>query len=170
MFKSRPIREEMMSTNETKMIVSISEMARMVGLSRARFYQLVGTTFPWPLYDIATHRPFFDEDLQCVCLDVRRRNCGIDGKPLMFYSRRPLTTAPTKKRTTVRLPKKADDDNYGQVTEGLKSLGMVVAPAQVAAAITELYPCGVGETGQGVVIRAVFLHLKRQDQADSVGR
>jgi len=44
-----------------KSIVSISGMARMVGLSRARFYQLVGTTFPWPLYDIATRRPFYGE-------------------------------------------------------------------------------------------------------------
>ena len=44
----------------TKSIVSISDMARMVGLSRARFYQLVGTTFPFPVYDVATHRPFYD--------------------------------------------------------------------------------------------------------------
>ena len=32
--------------SQTKAVVSVAEMARMVGLSRARFYQLVGTTFP----------------------------------------------------------------------------------------------------------------------------
>ena len=37
-----------------KSAVSVAEMARMVGLSRSRFYQLVGTAFPHPLYDVAT--------------------------------------------------------------------------------------------------------------------
>ena len=68
-------------------------MARMVGLSRSRFHQLIGTTFPWPLYSVSTRRPFYDEELQKCCLEVRRRNCGIDGKPVLFYSRRPVTTA-----------------------------------------------------------------------------
>ena len=63
--RSRTRFHERHSMNETtKMIVSITEMARMVGLSRARFYQLVGTTFPYPLYDIAHARPFYDEELQ----------------------------------------------------------------------------------------------------------
>jgi hypothetical protein len=72
-------------TDNTKAVVSISEMARMVGLSRSRFHQLIGTTFPWPLYAVSTKRPFYDEELQKLCLEVRRRNCGIDGKPVLFY-------------------------------------------------------------------------------------
>ena len=155
-----------MSTSETKIIVSISDMAKMVGLSRARFYQLVGTTFPSPFYDLATRRPFYNEELQQVCLEVRRRNCGIDGKPLMFYSRR---LSSTKKRTPVRIPKQAND-NYGHLIDGLKSLGLIVAPAQVAAAIKDIYPNGIVGTAQGEVLRAVFLHIKRQDTADNAGR
>ena len=50
--------------NQTKAAVSVAEMATMVGLCRARFYQLVGTTFPWPQYDVATRRPFYNEELQ----------------------------------------------------------------------------------------------------------
>jgi len=116
----------------TKTVVSISEMARMLGLSRARFYQLIGTTFPFPVYYIATHRPFYDEEGQRVCLDVRRRNCGIDGRPLMFYARRSVTTATTAKRRTLKGPssKKSNDDGAG-LAEALKSLGLAVAPAQV---------------------------------------
>jgi len=154
----------------TKTVVSISEMARMVGLSRARFYQLVGTTFPWPLYDIATRRPFYDENGQRACLDVRRRNCGIDGKPLMFYARRSIPTATRAKRRAPKgpSPKQTNDDSYGPFVEGLKSLGLVVGPAQVAAAVEEIYPNGVDTIGQGDVLRAVFLHLKRQDCGDSV--
>ena len=33
---------------QTKAAVSVAEMARMVGLSRSRFYQLIGTAFPQP--------------------------------------------------------------------------------------------------------------------------
>ena len=65
---------------EIKQAVTVSEMARMVGLSRARFYQLIGSAFPFPVYNVSTKRPFFDESLQTICLEVRRRNCGIDGK------------------------------------------------------------------------------------------
>ena len=31
----------------------------MVGLSRTSFYQLIGTAFPFPLYDMATKRPYY---------------------------------------------------------------------------------------------------------------
>ena len=65
---------------ETKAAVTVAEMGRMCGLSRARFYQLIGATFPMPVYDVATRRPFYDEEAQKVCLEVRRRNCGIDGR------------------------------------------------------------------------------------------
>ena len=72
----------------TKAAVTVAEMARMVGLSRARFYQLLGTAFPFPVYDVSTRRPAYVEEQQRVCLEVRRRNCGIDGKPVLFYARR----------------------------------------------------------------------------------
>ena len=70
---------------ETKAAVSVAEMARMMGLSRARFYQLTKAgAFPPPVYHLLTRRPIYPEELQLVCLDVRRRNCGIDGKPILF--------------------------------------------------------------------------------------
>ena len=162
-------RGEIMSVNETTTIVSISEMANMVGLSRARFYQLIGTTFPWPRYDVASRRPFYDEEGQRVCLEVRRRNCGVDGKPLMFYSRR-LATTTAKRRTARPATKKANGDNYGPLIEGLKSLGLAVTAAQVEAAVKGLFPNGVDSMSQGEVLRAVFLQVKRQDSADNVGR
>ena len=158
-----------MSTSDLKTVISVSDMAKMVGLSRPRFYQLVGTTFPWPLYDLKTRRPFYNEELQQICLKVRRRNCGIDGKPLMFYSRR-LQTAPTTRRTPKPPPKRANGDNYSHLIDGLKSLGLVVVPAQVTMAIKEIYPNGLGEVAQGEVLRAVFLHIKRQNCADNVGQ
>ena len=59
-----------------KAAVSVAEMARMCSLSRARFYQLMKAgTFPPPEYDAQTGRPFYPEEKQRACLEVRRRNC-----------------------------------------------------------------------------------------------
>lgn len=153
---------------QTKAAVSVAEMARMVGLSRARFYQLVGTTFPWPQYDLATRRPFYNEELQSVCLEVRRRNCGIDGKPLLFYSRRPTTALPLPK------PKKAaavGDDRHADLLDGLKGLGLAgVTAAEVATAVKEIYPTGIPADANGEVLRAVFLHLRRRNTSDNVSK
>src|SRR4051812_21054089 len=75
---------------------SVSDMARSVGLSRQRFHQLVKSgVFPQPLRDGATGRPYYDESGQGQCLDVRRRNCGVNGKVILFYARRQPATAPT---------------------------------------------------------------------------
>jgi hypothetical protein len=152
-----------------KAAVSVAEMARMVGLSRARFYQLMGATFPYPLYDTKTRRPIYVEEMQKVCLEVRRRNCGIDGKPVLFYARGPRpVTRPTS-------PRKAKSPGpSGLVTtvlDGVKALGLVTATAdQVKGAVTDLYQGRSPPTNEGEVIRAVFLHMRRQNSGDKVGR
>ena len=89
--------------DQFKAAVTVAEMARMCSLSRARFYQLIGTAFPYPIYSVATKRPFFNEEAQKLCLEVRRRNCGVDGRPILFYARQHLT--PTPKRKPVAKPK-----------------------------------------------------------------
>ena len=147
----------------TKAVVSVSEMARMVGLSRQRFYQLQGSTFPEPQRDPETNRPFYDEEGQRICLDVRRRNCGVGGKPVLFYApRHPLGQQP---RTTKRpKPKPKRTNQYADLIDCLNDLGLEsVSTAQVETALSELFPDGVQELDSGDVIRAVFLHLKRQE-------
>jgi hypothetical protein len=152
---------------QTKAVVSISEMARMVGLSRSRFHQLIGTTFPWPLYSLSTRRPFYDEVLQQSCLEVRRRNCGIDGKPVLFYARRPINL------TAVPKPRKAKPakNDHADLLDGIKGLGLdTVTAAQVTEAVKEIYPRGVDGMARGEVLRTLFLHLRRQNTRDKVGR
>ena len=90
-----------MGINEpTKVAVSVADMARMVGLSRARFYELMGSgVFPRPVRQAETGRPFYSEDQQKAVLDVRRRNCGINGQAVLFYARRlPTGPAPARPR------------------------------------------------------------------------
>lgn len=153
----------MTDKNEIKAAVSVTEMARMVGLSRQRFHQLVKSgVFPQPLYDEETRRPYFDAVLQQSCLEVRRRNCGVNGKPVLFYSRGPRSSAlsrPVKKR-----PVQRDEGKHSDLIDGLKGLGLTnVTAAQVDAVVVELYPGGTTGVPPADLLRAVFLRLQRKN-------
>jgi hypothetical protein len=155
--------------SETRRIVTVAEMARMVGLSRQRFYQLIGTAFPFPLHDVITRRPFYTEEQQQVCLEVRRRNCGIDGKPVMFYASRLPSSPRRAKPEKPKLGVKGKD--VAALVDGLNALGLTTATAaQVERTTKELFPQGTNGMDQGEVLRAVFLHLKRKNSGDNVGR
>jgi hypothetical protein len=148
-------------------MVSVSEMARQCGLSRSRFYQLVGTAFPFPVYDIASRRPGYTEELQQVCLDVRRHNCGIDGIPVMFYCQRGADALTPKKPRKVKAA--GHDGKNADLLDGLRALGLTTATAaQVGAAMKQLYPSGVNGIDEGEVLRSVFLHIKRQNSTDNL--
>jgi hypothetical protein len=106
------------------------------------------------------------EEMQNVCLEVRKRNCGVNGKPVLFYSRR---LAPNPIPSKVRNSKLKPDDN--EILSGVRALGLTSATAvQVGLAVKELFPQGTSAVDQGEVIRAVFIHLKRQNSGDNVGR
>jgi hypothetical protein len=150
----------------TKAAVTISEMARMVGLSRARFYQLIGTAFPHPVYSLVTKRPFFTQELQELCLAVRKRNCGVDGRPVLFYSRGlSLKPRPTTRRKLVTKPKAPPpDDGLLDILEGVRALGLnMTTYAQVGSAVATAFPEGTRDVPPGEAIRAVFLALQRQN-------
>ena len=125
---------------ETKAVVTVSEMARMVGLSRARFYQLQKMgVFPQPVYDKG--RPVYTEEQQQVCLEVRRRNRGIDGRPVLFHARR-RGTEPARRspRASKPIPKNKD---VAALLDGLNALGLTTATAaQVVKVTAELFPKG----------------------------
>ncbi len=153
----------MYDKNDNKAAVSVTEMARMVGLSRQRFHQLVKAgVFPSPLYDEETKRPYFDAELQQSCLEVRRRNCGVNGKPVLFYSRGSRPSAPAK--PAKRKPVQRDESKHADLIDGLKSLGLAaVTIAQVEVAVAELFPGGTIEVAPGELLRAVFLRLQRKN-------
>ena len=150
-------------TAESRSIVNVSQMARMVGLSRQRFWQLACEgVFLMPVYDIRTKRPFYDEQMQETNLRVRQTNFGLNNRPILFYARHPSesrTTEPKPKRSTVARPA----PKHESLIEGLKQLGMAsVTTAQVDSAVTALYPAGQ-PTDEGEVLRTIFVHLMRRD-------
>ena len=91
-----------------------------------------------------------------LCLEVRRRNCGIDGKPILFYARRaPITTVPKKRATNVQ-------KLNVELLEGLRSLGLAVSSTQVEAAIKEVFPRGTDAVEPAELVRSVFIHLQKR--------
>ena len=102
-------------------------------------------------------------------MEVRRRNCGIDGKPVLFYATRKGTAPVAPKRSAKRRP--VADSRHDDLLEGLRALGMTEATAaQVQAALKASYPDGVKGMDKSEVLRGVFLCLKRRDSGDNLAR
>jgi len=152
----------------TKSVVSVTEIARMVGLSRARFYQLVKKgTFPPADVDELTKRPCYGEDKQRQILESRRRNCGVDGKPILFYARRRDAGQTKAAPHPTKQPK---GNHHADLIDGLGQLGVTATVAQVEPLLKELFPSGTDSLAPGEVIRAVFLRIRRQNSGDKQGR
>lgn len=164
MRKSIPHRTGLLDPNR-RVVLTISDMARVVGLSRSRFYALMQQgVFPMPLYLIATKRPFFDERLRDECLNVRRTGLGVNDQPILFYPRRagPPTTRSSK--STLRGKKKTPNINPRvlRLIELLKGLGVEnPSPDSVTAALSECFPNGSDEKADHELVGAVYRHLRQ---------
>ena len=137
----------------TKQIVSITEIAQMLQLSRARFYQLLEQGFfPKPKYDERSKRPYYDLALQQKCLECRQSGIGIDGSFMLFYS-------PRKNGTASHIRKKRVDPVMKEIAETLQEMGLETTIEQVQQGLIEIYPDGTNDIEQGVVIRELFRYL-----------
>jgi hypothetical protein len=97
-------------------------------------------------------------------LEVKRRNLGINGEPVVFYGRRkPVVPRRGKKRASEPEPTNKD---IPALLDGLNALGLTTATAaQVVAVTQQLYPQGTEGMDQGEVLRAVFLELRCRHSA-----
>ena len=139
----------------TKPIVSMTEIAQMVQLSRARFYQLLQSGFfPTPLHDERSKRPYYDLELQKKILECRQSGIGVDGSFMLFYS-------PRKNGTTSKAGRKKIDPQVKELAEILESMGLDITVKQVQQGLIELYPDGTDSLEQGVVIRELFRYFKK---------
>ncbi len=151
-------------------VVSVAGMARMVGLSRQRFHQLVAEgVFPPPLYDVRTRRPHYTEEMQKVCMAVRERNVGVNGRVVLFYARRPPSVTQAKSKTQGSASSRKPRSHSGLI-EGLKGLGLAtVTETDVAGALQKLYPSGTAAVGEAEVLRSVFVTLMRRPGVSGPG-
>ena len=146
---------KMMSNFNLKPVISVIDMIKMLGLSRARFYQLIDKNiFPPPLYCPKSKRPFFTAELQQICLDIRESNIGYNGSYVLFYS-------PRKNSAVVKNSKSSTSVNepISELTETLKKMKLDVDVQKVKKAMDELYPNGT-DTNAGTQIRDLFRFFK----------
>lgn len=165
----------------TKEVVSVSGMARILGLSRSRFYQLMGEgVFPKPSRSKETGRPFFNREQQEQSIEVRRTNRGINGRAILFYAMRPATPRPQPARAQPRRRQSssqptrqqpAHDASISELRYGLTQLGLADVSVQaIRTALADLYPDGHGEVDSSELLRSVFAHLNCQDSHDNLAR
>ncbi|MBP7052816.1 MAG: AlpA family phage regulatory protein [Phycisphaerae bacterium] len=139
--------------HETMAICSVTAVAAQVGLSRARFYELMKEgVFPQPVYSLRTKRPFYPLDLQKKCVEIRKTGVGLAAQPVVF-------NAPRKRGEHGDQPQ----IDYDELTRTLRGMGLRVTSQHVRKAVTELYPkgstMGVGEES---MIRDLYLHFVRE--------
>jgi hypothetical protein len=151
-----------------KAVCSVTEVARSLELSRARFYQLVQEgVFPTPVYDIRSRRPYYTVELQQRCHQVRQTNIGQNGLPILFYSPRHKNDTLTGKTTKLVKKRKetpATDSIVRELTNALANLGIRdISEEQVADVLNKLYPDNQFQTmDHGVILRGLFRHFRQE--------
>jgi len=148
----------MMSTEpDLESVCSVTEMARAVGLSRARFYQLIKAgAFPPPVYCILTRRPIYPLSLQRMCLRIRSTSLGFDERPTRFNARRKTQPAGSRRQKAGR---------YKDLAEILEALGVRVPDRDVIEAVGALYPRGLrGGPIEATVVHSVLCYLQGRCQ------
>ena len=149
---------KLLSDKSLKPICSVTDLVKMLGLSRARYYQLQREgIFPQPVYDVRTHRPFFTTELQEHCLRIRQTGIGFNGQYILFYS-------PRKNNGHKKGRKRSSSNSrYSDLTDTLTQMGLDISVSQVSEAVQTLYPQGFeGQSDEGTVIRDLFRYFKQR--------
>jgi len=152
-----------------KEIVTVSEMARSVGLSRARFYQLVREgVFPEPSRKAETGRPFFNRQQQEECLLVRKTNRRVE-RMAAASPKRGVVTTRKRATTTRKVPPTRHDPRIEELRHGLEQLGLgEIAETRIRSALAEAYPDGHGGVETAELLMTVFRKLRCQNSQDSL--
>ena len=148
-------------------ILSITQMAKFLNLSRSRFYQLMseGVFLP-PKYSKETKRPFYTAEMGRRNIEAKKNNVGINGKVVLFYTSRNSPTPYVHKKISSRNKSNniSTEDNHQDLKEGLCALGLNgVSDAQIESALSSCFPNGTETVDEGQVLRAVFLSIKRRN-------
>jgi len=164
-----------MNQNEPlKEVASVSDVARMLGLSRSRFYQLMSEgVFPPPSRNEETGRPFYNREQQETCVRVRSTNCGLNGRPILFYARRldgRPDNVPKGKDRRGHPPRESPQDAFlDDLRDGLSRLGIVPGcDTTIRTAVRDCFPDGYAGIEMATILATVFRHLSRQDAQDNV--
>jgi predicted DNA-binding transcriptional regulator AlpA len=160
-------------SNNLPTVLSVSQMAKVLQISRARFYQcLEAGYFLKPQYTGETHRPYYTAEMAQTNLDAKRTNVGINGKICLFYSPRNSQISPAPKSNGSKAAKgKTNGNAHADLIAGLAALGLTgITSSQIQAALSHCYPDGYQNIAEGEVLRNLYLYIKCQNSTDNVNR
>jgi hypothetical protein len=147
------------SYSNLKPVCSVADMIKVLGMSRAQFYNLMSQgVFPPPIYCLRTHRPMYNMELQIRCLEIKESNIGFNGQYVLFYSPRKEKVETETVPATKRKPKA--DKTLKEFSETLNNMGISVTEEQIAAAISEMYGDEIGSREHGLIIRDLYRFFK----------
>ena len=154
-------------------ILSITQMAKLLNLSRSRFYQLVseGIFLP-PIYS-ENKRPYFTFEMAEKNLEGKKNNVGVNGKIVLFYSSRNNSSLPAHKEKSGKNKSQNNsvENNYQDLRDGLSALGLSnVSDAQIESALKNSFPQGTTNIDSSEILKRVFLSIKRQNSTDNQNR
>lgn len=145
-----------MNDNGHNSICSVSQMAKLLGLSRTRFYQLSERgVFPPPVYSITSKRPFHTHDLRNQCLQIRKTGIGHNGRPVIFNNK-------VKSKAKI-LQKEKPRQDYSRFLELLAQVGRKTSAKQVQMALETLYPDNtIQQFSDEKILRDLDQHFKKK--------
>ena len=143
----------MTANTKNQSICSVTELAKKLRLSRARFYQLQNAgVFPPPVYSLHTKRPFYPIALQEKCLKIRETGIGHNDRPIIFYSKRNIA---------VTKPNGCSEQKYRELSDALGRMGLKTSPAKAGKAFVAIYPGNWKKLNiDGAVIAEVFRYFQ----------
>ena len=151
-----------------KEIVTVTEMAEMLCMSRSRLYQLIRQNILLPpVYSPVSRKPFYPRKIQLRNIEARRTNCGVNGQPVLFYARRTAPAASRVRRSAKKKSKTKQGDGSADLVRVLGQFGLVVSAKDVSSAVSACYPNGITGVAEGEVIRTVFRFLKQSERRNT---
>ncbi len=146
--------------------VNVSTMAKMLGLSRSRLYQLIeqGILLK-PIDTELSKRSVYSREIIFRNLEVKKNNVGINGQIVMFYAQRSRRNM----KAVAKLPKKSTkqrpvQNEYKAIIEDLEVLGLSnIKSSDVASTIGVCFPDGTADVSENEILTVIFRHLKRQN-------
>lgn len=176
------------ATTNSAAAISVTAMARRVGLSRARFYDLVSEGFfAAPVSLLRNRRPVYLASMVERNLFAKETGVGINGVVRVFNesveassandtpststgtrTRRPRATRNASRSTvSQRSSRPSESDELVQrLVSAQRQLGLNDANAErVSAALAEVCPNGTSGVDEGDLIRGVYRRLRASTNA-----
>ena len=150
--------------------MTVSAHIEQLGLSRARFYDLVGEAFFLPpIYLLSNRRPVYTADMAQRNTLAKMVGIGVlNGAPKVFYRprRRRADASPAEPRRTRRASprERGPRNDMGTIVAALRSLGLQsVDEDAVAQVLADLFPGGTDGIEHGDIIRTVYRRLRQAE-------